>query len=122
MDENTLIEKIISEVDKLFPRKCSCCGKEFKSFAEFLELTTILQHAASDNFIILNRNNFFDILALRNCECQSTIAIPCAVNDEFKKELVTLITEEAKRLNSTPKKIAGILRDKIVQRVLHPKE
>lgn len=122
MNQNELIDRIISEVNTIFPRKCSYCGKEFKSFSEFLEFTDVIQYSSFENFIILNRNNFFNILALRNCQCKSTMAIPCAVDSEFKKNLVTLITEEANRLNSTPEKIAGILRDKIIQKVLNLKE
>lgn len=118
MNENEVVDRIISEVNTIFPRKCSCCGKEFKSFSEFLKLTDVIQHSSFENFIILNRNSFFDILALRNCQCQSTISIPCAVDDEFKKKLVTMLSEEAIKLNTTPERIAGMLRDKIIQKVL----
>lgn len=118
MNEIELIDKILEEVSKLFPKRCNCCGREFKDFVDFINNTEIPQHAHDENFMIMHLHGIYDILALRNCKCNTTIALPCALDKEFKKQLVTILEQKAKELNISTEKMAGIMRDKIISRAI----
>ncbi|ADR18339.1 hypothetical protein [Calditerrivibrio nitroreducens] len=115
MNENEIIEKVLKDIDKLFPKKCSCCGVVFENFLDFIEKTDIPVHAFDANFMVMHLHNVYDILALRNCKCKTTIALPCAIDPEFKKEIVLFLENEAKKLNIPTEKMAGLLRDKIIK-------
>jgi len=120
VDEEKIIEHIIEGINTLFPKKCTCCGKVFTDFMDFLENTDIPDHAHDENFMILHipRQEAYEVLALRNCKCKSTIAIPCALDKEFKKDLIAYLENKAKQLGISPEKMAGLVRDKIIHKVL----
>ncbi len=118
MNEIELIDKILDEVSKLFPKKCTCCGREYKNFIDFIDNTEIPQHAIDENFMIMHLHGIYDVLALRNCKCNTTMALPCALEKDFKKQLVTILEQKARELNISPEKMAGIMRDKIIARAI----
>jgi len=110
-----VIEKIISDVNTLFPKKCPCCKREFKDFADFLKSTTIPPHAVNNNFMLLHNDRGHEIIALRNCSCNTTLAIPCAMNEEFKKQLFHYIEDQANKLSISKEDVTCLMRDKIIK-------
>lgn len=116
MNEKEIIDRICDEVSHLFPKACSC-GVVFANFSEFIDRTDVPFHAADCNFMIMDFSDIYELLALRNCKrCHSTLALPCAVDQNFKKELVKFVEKIANDEGVSPQRAAGILRDKILKR------
>ncbi|BAI80689.1 hypothetical protein DEFDS_1221 [Deferribacter desulfuricans SSM1] len=106
-----LIDKIIDSLKKQFPKKCSC-GKEFKDFKEFIENTSL---PAPQNLQIFDCDDVHEVLSLRNCNnCNSTIAIRCALDDIDKKVLLDLIKEDIKINNIEEDEFLQILRNEVL--------
>ena len=120
LDDLTIIDQIIDDVNTLFPKKCPCCGREFLDFTDFINNTDIPEHVYKENFMILQmpKQNIYDILALRNCKCKSTMAIPCAIDQNFKKQLINLLDDKAQKLGISTEEMAGIMRDIVIKRAL----
>ncbi|MCX8084228.1 MAG: hypothetical protein N3C60_04835 [Calditerrivibrio sp.] len=116
MDDIAIIDRIIEEVNTIFPKKCPCCGKIFNDFRDFIMNTEIPNHVPDENFMVVHLSDIYDVLAFRNCKCNTTMSIPCAIDKNFKKQLVEIIEERAQKLGIKPEKMAGIMRDLIIKR------
>lgn len=57
---------------RIFPKKCSTCGREYKSFPEYIHGTEPLEQGLKDY------SDLMDVprtMQYRNCRCGSTLAI-----------------------------------------------
>lgn len=90
------IDDIIDSVKQQFPRVCNCCGLEFKDFLDFLDNTYIPEHTNSHNIQIIKCNNNTDIVAYRNCSCQSTITVSCVIGENLKRKMFIDIEKDVK--------------------------
>jgi hypothetical protein len=112
------IEDVVASASQQFPKRCTCCDVEFKSFAEFIEKTYIPEHNDSRNIQIIQceDGNVKDgyILAYRNCACHSTITILCALEDELKAKMFEAIEKDAKTMGVSMESVMELIRDKIV--------
>jgi len=112
------IEDVVTSASQQFPKRCTCCDVEFKSFAEFIEKTHIPEHNNSRNIQIIQceDGNVEEgyILAYRNCACRSTITILCALEDELKAKMFEAIEKDAKTMGVSMESVMELIRDKIV--------
>jgi hypothetical protein len=62
----------IGEDGRLFPKKCRTCGKEYKSFPDYIQRTNPVAHGLepyTDSLDVLHTMQY------RNCLCGSTLCI-----------------------------------------------
>lgn len=57
---------------RLFPKKCSTCGREYKSFPEYIHSTESLANGLADYSDVLDVPR---TMQYRNCRCGSTLTI-----------------------------------------------
>jgi len=113
--KNKFVEMILDSCENQFPKKCSCCGRIYETFSEFLENTSLPNHSKDHSLQLINFKEYKDVIALRNCRCGSTISIQCVINPKEKNELMQFIVEEAKRQNVEMEEIALQLRNKVIK-------
>jgi hypothetical protein len=62
----------IGKDKRLFPKRCSACGAEYHSFAEFLQGTTPLRHGLEDVKSVMRAPY---TMQYRNCACGTSLVL-----------------------------------------------
>jgi len=109
------VEMMLDACEKQFPKKCSCCGRYFDTFQDFLKYTIIPVHSKDHSLQLIDSENLHEVIAFRNCSCGTTVTVQCAVDKPQKKELLHAITEEARERGVDPEDVAQLLRDKVIE-------
>jgi len=115
------VDDVIQFCEMQFPRKCNCCGYEFKNFKDFLENTDIPEHVVDSNLQIIDFSDIHDIIAYRNCKCGTTITLPCSIGLGSKFLLLDTIEYDSKVTGMSKEEVAIVLRDEVLKRVLGEK-
>ncbi|AEI15602.1 hypothetical protein Flexsi_1973 [Flexistipes sinusarabici DSM 4947] len=110
------VEIMLEACEEQFPKKCSCCGRYFETFQDFLSHTIIPVHSKDHSLQLIDSQDLHDVIAFRNCSCGTTMTVQCAVDKPQKKELVHAISEEARERGVEPEDVAQLLRDKVIKR------
>ncbi len=63
---------LIGKDSRLFPKKCVTCGKEYRSFPEFIHDTSPVRHCLED---CRDVSDALATLQYRNCPCGSTLVL-----------------------------------------------
>lgn len=77
MTEEDVIQIIRDHAARQFPKTCGCCGKEYKSFAEFIKSTT---HVGGPISLDAEEGDWqpedpLGTIGMTNCACGSTLAL-----------------------------------------------
>lgn len=110
------VEIMLDACEKQFPKKCSCCGRYFDTFQDFLTHTIIPVHSKDHSLQLIDSQDLHDVIAFRNCSCGTTMTVQCAVDKPQKKDLVHAISEEARERGVEPEDVAQLLRDEVIKR------
>lgn len=111
------VDDIIQSVIEQFPRKCNCCGREFHDFIDFIENTHIPEHTNEQNIQIYQYAEDTDVIAFRNCSCQSTVTVSCILDVTVKKEMIQDFMSDAQKLEIEPERVMEALRNYLLERL-----
>jgi len=121
MNENDVIEIVRDFISRQFPRKCECCGKNFRSFAEFIRNTTHVGKPVSYDTDQLSWQLYNPIgtIGMVNCSCDTTLAIS-SIGMDLKTlwRLMNWGRKEAKKQGIMISDLLENLRNKMEKRVL----
>ncbi|MCB4203433.1 hypothetical protein LF845_00495 [Deferribacterales bacterium Es71-Z0220] len=112
------VDDVIRFCEMQFPRKCNCCGYEFKDFKDFLKNTKIPDHVAMSNLQIIDFKDIHDVIAYRNCKCGTTITLPCSIGLGSKFLFLDTIEYDSKETGMSKADVAIKLRDEVLKKVL----
>jgi len=62
--------------EAMFPKRCSSCGRVYKTLDDFLDQTQDLD-GSSGVVAMRGHRRSFTIGVFRNCVCRSTLLVPC---------------------------------------------
>jgi hypothetical protein len=77
MNESDVIRVMLEHVSRQFPKKCSCCGKQYASLAEYLRSTT---HVGKPVSLDADMGDWqpkepLGVISCAACSCGTTMAI-----------------------------------------------
>ena len=121
MKENDVIEIMRDHISKKFPKECACCGKLYKSFAEFLRNTTHVGKPMSYDAELEDWKpvNPLGTIGMSNCSCGSTMSITSSgINLIILWRLMNWVRNEALKRGIAREDLLADLRSKIDRSVL----
>ncbi len=121
MNENDVIEIVRDFISRQFPRKCECCGKNYRSFAEFIRSTTHVGKPVSYDTDPLSWELYHPVgtIGMVNCSCDTTLAISSSGMDlKTLWRLMNWGRKEAKKRGLKISDLLENLRNKMEKRVL----
>ena len=116
MNETDVIEIIRAYISGQFPRKCSCCEKQFDTFLDFIRQTSyvgkpISYDADEGDF---QPENPIGTLGMVNCSCGTTLALSTKDMDLTTMwQLLEWVKAEMKRRDCDASDLLADVRRKI---------
>lgn len=114
----------IGKDERLFPKKCSTCGRVYESFSEYLWATMPRGHALED---VTNVMHSPFTMQYRNCSCGSTLVL--SLTEEIYPELERfwkMLKDEAEETGKPLKQVVSEFREQcsryVVERMLAEEE
>lgn len=115
------IQQIIDFCSLQFPKKCSCCEKEYVDFKSFLEQTSPIGSITGGTKSQSSTHDIFGILSWVNCECGSTMTISCTDSEKKMHQMLKeTVINTAKEQNTTPENVLNEIRQEIRKTVVSP--
>lgn len=110
------IEPIFKTCESQFPKKCGNCGREFKSFKDFVSITKGRGAPQYSSEI----NDPFGLISYANCECGSTLVLSCS-DGNMHKIFVSAIESESANTGHKKSEILSAIREEVRARALSSK-
>lgn len=122
MNDEILVQLILKSFERLFPRKCHCCGKVFQSYQDFIINTNQLAEPVTydqDFFEGKMKISFLGVLKFHNCECGDTIALKSYEPNPIKMlEIMLWVRSEHRRTGKTINEMLKYYNSKVNELVL----
>ena len=121
MQEKDVIEIMRNHISKQFPKECTCCGKRYNSFAEFIRNTTyvgkpISYDAEQEDW---QPERPIGTIGMSNCSCGTTLTIGSKGMDlKTLWRLMNWARKETKKRGIMMSDLLESLRSKIDKSVL----
>jgi hypothetical protein len=121
MNENDVIEIMKNFISRQFPKDCTCCGKRYNSFAEFIRNTTyvgkpISYDAEQEDW---QPERPIGTIGMSNCSCGTTLTIGSKGMDlKTLWRLMNWARKETKKRGIMMSDLLESLRSKIDKSVL----
>jgi hypothetical protein len=121
MSEEEVIEIIKNHFISQFPKRCNCCGKNYKTAEEFVRSTTYVGDPVSYDFALdsTTPSNPLGTVGLVNCSCGSTLAISSkGIGLKTMWKLLKWARAETKKRGISSAELLRYIRNKIDQSLL----
>jgi hypothetical protein len=109
------IRLVFLSVNKQFPKVCKCCGKRFNDFEDFIENTYISEHTENHNIQFIQHYDYKEVIAFRNCSCNSTMTIKCILEEFGKNKFFEAIKYDSLKLGISEIEVVELLRKQVLE-------
>lgn len=94
------VETIIKKCSEQFPVECSTCGREFRSFRDFIRGTKPI---AAPQSLFKEGADPIGMLSCVNCQCGNTLALKCEeISGNLSQMFRETIASQAQREGKSP--------------------